>query len=671
MSCSVTQNIPCHHTILNRQEAKLRLQHLIPGSEEHSKVQTALLQPSGLVTIDLPHLSYRINISSEERLIGGFGSSEHMAIGEGVKLQGLPDNLLFVKGVTPIHFQHIVALAGDFYGVAGEAISLPGGDNTAKTQRFQKAFDTLDKADSDQLRRIVVEIDQECHAVRHSSLPHHCYSQQMMEKNNAILKIKSDINDLLADNSDHFSTNAKDAYQIGHSLALRVAQEAGQKKDVEGLKHAYALDAFACHFLTDLFASGHIRNQRGDLELFLLNQLQFAPSLAKQLAGLLTGAQHEKDGNDGLNVTNKKGDQWRAYGDGNFFTPKNAENKNQAITATQQSADEIFLAFSNPSVPVISTVDQLIPLIGIFNPLPLYSVEGPQLFIYEGSNKVEIKTQAEYLDKGIAQALRYLPQNYINGFIDCAFPNIAIHPIISKVVLPQVERITGTVWHMIGISTYHQLAEHNQQLNEKVDELADMVKGTYENTKKILAKMGQISSQLNQMEWVSAFDEIKTAIDKIKDHLHAHKLFHSTLSDQQLQQAQNQLWDAYIRISRVFSEVNTSASINLLAHYQTLLKTTTQMTETEIKISTTLWFRQMLDYQVQAFCMYGIVCIQRDRTQEAVLRDQAIKVEANIMQQIELNKTLIDMDLIYEKPTYIALQLKKNKTANQWLKTLN
>jgi hypothetical protein len=296
--------------------------------------------------------------------------------------------------VTLIRFPHIVTLAGDYYGIAGKAISLPGGNPQEKTERFKQAFDTLAQADNDELRRVVLEISAECIQVRDSSLPHHCYSSHMMERNNALKKIKSDINELLIDNSDHFFNHAKDAYAIGHAHAISVAREAGKQKDLEKLKQAYALDAFACHFLTDLFAAGHIRNQRGELEFFLINELGFSEKQAKPLAGILTGAQHEKDSDDGLNVSNKKGERWRAFGDGHFFSPKNEENKEKVTSATQQSVDEVYHAYLNPESPELNAMTQLIPDAMSFNPPPLYAVENESrsLFLYQGSNKIKTDT---------------------------------------------------------------------------------------------------------------------------------------------------------------------------------------------------------------------------------------------------------------------------------------
>jgi hypothetical protein len=56
-------------------------------------------------------------------------------------------------------------------------------------------------------------------------------------------------------NLDHFGADARTAYNAGHTCALRTAA-AGN------LELAYAMNAFADHFLEDSFASGHMRTPR-------------------------------------------------------------------------------------------------------------------------------------------------------------------------------------------------------------------------------------------------------------------------------------------------------------------------------------------------------------------------------------------------------------------------
>lgn len=64
--------------------------------------------------------------------------------------------------------------------------------------------------------------------------------------------------ELLQTNVDHFGPEARDVYNVGHAIALETA--------VNGdLQKAYALNAFADHFLEDSFASGHMRTPRKQL----------------------------------------------------------------------------------------------------------------------------------------------------------------------------------------------------------------------------------------------------------------------------------------------------------------------------------------------------------------------------------------------------------------------
>ncbi len=375
----------------------------------------------GIQEIIGPHSAYKVDTSVHEGA-GGFGSSEHLAIGESVTLRGLPANSPLLRiGLTPIYFQDVVTLAGDFYADPKHAISLPGGTPSDKTNRFKQALEKLLTADANQVRQILNIIKLEYASVRHSGLPHHCYSSQLVQKDREINKIKKDVTKLLIDNSDHFYKNAADAYTIGHTYALEVAKLAGQQKDLGKLKEAYLIDGFACHFFTDLFASGHARNQRGELELFLKG-IGFSNKWAKPLAGLLTGAQHEYDGRQGLNVKNKFG-QWRAYGDGCYFSKKNEDNQKQVHDATQASVDEIFQVYENPNNPdFLSQMSDWIPEATEFNPPPIYHIneDGSILTLQNGIEQREIKcqkslaTRNEFLYQGISQALRYLPEDYVN-----------------------------------------------------------------------------------------------------------------------------------------------------------------------------------------------------------------------------------------------------------------
>ena len=653
---------------LDRQEAEARIKRLTPGSEEHSRLQTALLITSGIAEICLPNVSYKVNLT-DEKLLGGFGSSEHIAIAEAVELKGLVKHEpLMIKGLCRIQFHHIVALAGDFYGVAGQAISLPGGEDEQKAVRFLNASNTLVNANNDEVRKIIQELESECFAVAHSSLPQHCYSHQVMEKNHAIKKIKADVDELLIDNSDHFSVNAEEAYRIGHALAIKTAAEAGKQNDPEGLKRAYVLEAFACHFLTDLFAAGHIRNQRGQLETFLINELKLGPTMAKKGAGILTGAQHEKDGNDGLHVRNELGDQWRAYGDGCFFTPKNKENKEKAIFTLQCSIDEVYASFKNPSLPITSTMDKRIPHATKFNPFPLYAVDADckKLTLYLNNDERILTKDSgimEYVNQGIlTQALRYLPESYVLGFIG---PHFELPPVLKKVALPMVEQLTGTVWHMVGLAGYYQVKKETAQINQKLDEMADGIKAIYDITSETLQNMKAALSLLQAQSWADHYEELKVAIVAVKDVLYQHTAYSpDKLTEDQQKQISKKMWEAHVTLARVFTS-GTAEDKSIFPAYISMLKTRHQVQDPlEIKLRATRWMRRMVSFQITAFSMYVLYASMQlwrsnNNTDKSIINGQIRTFEKSLIKQIELNQHYIEAELIFDSENYITLQIDK------------
>ena len=702
MNTSVTFPVLRHpefkiNPTLGRQEAQSRLQSLTPGTEEHSKLQDALIRTSGIVKICLPNNTYKVNTASNEcQLLGGFGSAEHVAIGEAVDLKGLGENkTLLDQGVNKIQFQHIVALAGDFYGVAGEAISLPGGDEVDKTKRFQKAFDTLDKADEKELHEVMSEIDNECREIKNSGAPHHCYTCQMPVTHKAIKKIKSNIEELLIDNSDHFSTNAEEAYQIGHVLAMHVAKEAGKNPGPQnlGLERAYAIDAFACHFLTDLFASGHTRNQRGDLELFLIHQFELSLQKAKTIAGILTYAQHEKDGNEGLNVYNKKGEQWRAFGDGNFFAPKNAPNKMMAIAATQASVDEIYYAYTNPESPTPNMMEELIPHATSFNPVPIYTVEDERQSLYfnHDGKKTKIEKFKDFIYA--LKALKYIPEGYIEGFCidktkDCLkklkvpAAEYIDHPLVTMIICPVVGHFMSTIpfgstlWGMVAPSPIHQVKKAVDKLSHKFDELSEFSRSIYDNSVKILNEIQGLKSQLNQLYWETITAPINKYIRKIGKIAHQIELHPTTIDDLEQIKLRDRLKDDYLSLSAIFHG-GISEGKNVLEAYGKMLSSMSkEMRDKERKIAVTLWYRKMVEFQLQAFSLYiqfkrRTIDKPKDQLKEGEIPLQVVKQGGDYEQVAEFHKSLIiqlgknkdfiDEELICMSQEVIYLELEKCK----------
>lgn len=158
--------------------------------------------------------------------------------------------------------------------------------------------------------------------------------------------------DLLEVNIDHFNDHAMIAYQTGHQLALEKAVLAHQTGDLQTLEMAYALNAYACHFLSDRFATGHIRTPRVELPDHT------TPSV---IGTLLSGFMHDEESSAGLHVHNARKDQWIAYGDKLWFDHKIDTHKAILLEALQSSADAIFAAYSQGTVEVNDEVENLLP----------------------------------------------------------------------------------------------------------------------------------------------------------------------------------------------------------------------------------------------------------------------------------------------------------------------
>ena len=126
---------------------------------------------------------------------------------------------------------------------------------------------------------------------------------------------------LAAENWDHFTGFAIIAYRAGHEIAMdKAAQIKGAGVSAEEaearLEEAYAINAFADHFLTDLFSAGHMRAPRRELYQQVMTPV---PGFSGSLGSLLCRSMHDEDSRNGLKVWNKAGESWTAYGDKRLF----------------------------------------------------------------------------------------------------------------------------------------------------------------------------------------------------------------------------------------------------------------------------------------------------------------------------------------------------------------
>jgi len=167
------------------------------------------------------------------------------------------------------------------------------------------------------------------------------------------------------------------SYSVGHTMAMQLARNAGiaymsnfthlnltQRGDAiqiarQALEMAYSMNAFSDHFLTDMFASGHIRTPRKLI-------LQTCSNLDS--GGLVAQWMHDEDNRNGLWINNLRGDIWNTSGDDNYWDAANAQNRLFIQQAVQISRNEVYAAFNGANdsfgalqiVPIQNTVDPFI-----------------------------------------------------------------------------------------------------------------------------------------------------------------------------------------------------------------------------------------------------------------------------------------------------------------------
>lgn len=171
---------------------------------------------------------------------------------------------------------------------------------------------------------------------------------------------------LATKNFDHFGADAVTAYRHMHAYAIRVADNAGRTQSEPKLarhllEQAYLINAFADHFLTDIFSSGHLRTPRRRLYDVVGAtgpggvSLPAVPNfpLGTWMSGMLSRFMHDEDCHQGLLVHNKRGDTWTAYGDKRLFDDVAKDNLRLVREAVQTSIDEVYNAFvrKDPTPP--------------------------------------------------------------------------------------------------------------------------------------------------------------------------------------------------------------------------------------------------------------------------------------------------------------------------------
>lgn len=120
-----------------------------------------------------------------------------------------------------------------------------------------------------------------------------------------------------------------------------------EEKKSRGLNEAYFYEAFASHYLTDLFSSGHMRPPRRKFHTTDVNMTALGGAKSNLLSetpiwDYHCRYMHDDDSASGLLVRNAKGDQWIQYGDKQLLEPGNVLNRTKVTECLQASVDELW-----------------------------------------------------------------------------------------------------------------------------------------------------------------------------------------------------------------------------------------------------------------------------------------------------------------------------------------
>lgn len=307
--------------------------------------------------------------------------SEHWAAGQNIQLQ-------FAAGeqattATPLHLSNGLVLSfadilslGDIYGILGSPISHEV-SKEQKQARFKQVFNSFAKRIEapNEIRQLTEVIHNEFNDVAAGlelgETPEDIYKRIGNEVGRQINCITGGgctaygwwlypgrYLHLAMEHYDHFSPNNLIVYKQGHKVALEQALKAKKTGKRVDLEKAYAMEAFAAHFLADHYAAGYLRTPHEALKKHI------SPAI---LGTLLAEYMRYEENKYGVEVHNKQGDSWRAYGDFSYYNPFNGTNKQMLAAVLQQSADEIFSTYDSEILPTQSSIADLLPQVDAFN----------------------------------------------------------------------------------------------------------------------------------------------------------------------------------------------------------------------------------------------------------------------------------------------------------------
>ncbi len=288
--------------------------------------------------------------SGEQNSSLSFGSGEHLLLGNQAyeaacqDLPVCPPILLRADAKESFYYGELVALSGDFYDER----------DMLYTER-QKPWYQFFGADSARTKAIfyreVASIQAMMDAHSDASYPD-LQTRYTLSAPNYVR--------LSEENYDHFGFYNSLRYLKEHDAAVELALEAHALRATDSskaqrlLQQALFRNSFADHYLSDGFASGHIRNPRTQTRAWAEQS-----GWNERTAGILTKLLHDRDGEirasgeHGLPVVNARGDRWFARCDSQLFyhaTPDDFSAK-FVIEAIAISLREVLLAYAEGTHP--------------------------------------------------------------------------------------------------------------------------------------------------------------------------------------------------------------------------------------------------------------------------------------------------------------------------------
>ncbi|KJZ68718.1 hypothetical protein HIM_11896 [Hirsutella minnesotensis 3608] len=255
----------------------------------------------------------------------------------------------------------VCALAGNFFGV-GHISDGPTADD--RERRFMAAFKALRDENSVTVQLLVDHLSQRANLLQQqpTETVRCCFCTDARRHNPAADQVMQ-LPQVAAVNAAQFGESGRKTYIAGHAAAIRHA--AGGKKTKEQLFEAYYMNAFADHFLQDLFEAGLAFTPQRALETvpsqdssFLASNAPRPTSLQQPSTSLFQNqVLHNKDQampDEGcyfnLTFENDYGAKWRAYGGKRLMDNDNEVNQQRCREALQNSANEVFLAWSEQRI---------------------------------------------------------------------------------------------------------------------------------------------------------------------------------------------------------------------------------------------------------------------------------------------------------------------------------